>query len=468
MSSLQKNLKYLRPPAVAGSFYPAEPSRLDSLINRLLKEAPPSPTEGRLKILIVPHAGIEYSGAVAAAGFKQIERKDYTRVILLGASHYSGFDFAAVFDQGAWQTPLGKVKVDEGLAGRMMDPENKILAVPEVHAEEHSLELELIFLQKVLTDFEIVPILLGQVFEETLKALSRKIAENLDEETLLLVSSDLSHYPTYEIAEKVDQETIAAILTGDAKTFTSIVSKDLSAGLVTRACGYQAIEVGLRIVQRLDLEGKEIKYENSGGVTGDKKQVVGYGALAFYSKDGKELDSQAQAEALKIARETLKFHLSGLPIAPLSPKSPLLHEPLGAFVTLKENGELRGCIGEFEPREPLYEVIQKMAIAAATEDPRFPKVMKDELPEIKIEISVMTPRQKIDDWRKIRPGVDGVVIQCGRRAGTFLPQVAIETGWSLEEFLSQLCCQKAGLPANCYKSPEVNLYTFQVQILEEE
>ncbi len=183
-------------------------------------------------------------------------------------------------------------------------------------------------------------------------------------------------------------------------------------------------------------------------------------------------DKEATKEALTIARQTLKEHLSGLPlprrISPAGGEGGPLSQPLGAFVTLTKNGQLRGCIGEFEPREPLWQVIEKMAIAAATEDPRFPKVLPEELPDIKIEISVMTPPKKISDWRKIELGKDGVIVRCGERAGTFLPQVATETGWSLEEFLSQLCYQKAGLPPNSYRNPAVSLYTFEVQILEEE
>ncbi len=450
-----------RRPAVAGSFYPAEQRELSNFIDDFLKKAPLL-AKGNLKILLVPHAGMEYSGPVAAAGFKQIQGQNYSKVIILGASHQVSFDYAAVYDRGSWETPLGEVSINQDLAQKILDPKSGIMAETKVHAEEHSLEIELPFLQKTLAGFQIVPILLGQVREETLTALTKKIAENLDEQTLLIVSSDLSHYPSAEIAEKTDKETLKAILTGKEKVFNQTlekISQEGYPGLVTSACGAEAIRVALKVAETLNLrEIKEIKYQNSGDVTADKSRVVGYGAVGFW---------ESQNEALAIARQTLEDHLSGRPSPSFSPLSPQLLQPLGAFVTLTKNGELRGCIGEFEPKEPLYKVIQKMAVAAATEDPRFPKVMKDELPEIKIEISIMTPRQKIDDWRKIRLGVDGVVIQYGGRSGTFLPQVATETGWSLEEFLSQLCSQKAGLPPHSYKSPEVSLYIFQVQIFKE-
>jgi len=179
------------------------------------------------------------------------------------------------------------------------------------------------------------------------------------------------------------------------------------------------------------------------------------------------LSVSAQSEALKIARKTLGKYLTGGKIPVYHPRNPQLSQLLGCFVTLRNNHQLRGCIGLFEPKEPLYKVIQKMAIAAATQDPRFPPVTADELKEIKIEISVMSPKKKIDNWQGIKLGKQGVMIQKGPHAGTFLPQVATETGWSLEEFLSQLCTQKAGLPADAYKDPSVNLYTFEAQVFEE-
>jgi hypothetical protein len=462
----------VRTPAVAVSFYPAEPKALRARINQLLEPAPAVEKKGKLQILIVPHAGLEYSGSVAAAGFKQLEGQTIGTIILLGASHRAFFEGVAVFNQGAWETPLGKVSIDEELAEKLVSPDKGIFGNPLSHQEEHSLEVELPFLQIVLPKAQIVPILIGQAEETALAHLAQRISQNLDELTLLLISSDLSHYPPYEIAQKVDKKTIQAIVSGKAENLLQSLAQIESEhypGLDTCACGYQAILVALQVTEKLkNIEFEEIKYANSGEVTGEKNQVVGYAAIAGRRQNGLSLlDESAQEEALALARQTLEAHLSGRPLSHSSLQSPLLSQPFGAFVTLKRERELRGCIGEFEPKEPLWEVIQKMAIAAATEDPRFPKVTAEELPDIKIEITVMTPRKKIDNWEKIRLGVDGVVVQYGNQAGTFLPQVATETGWSLEEFLSQLCSQKAGLPPHCYKNPAVNLYTFGVQILEE-
>lgn len=464
----------IRLPAVAGSFYPADPAELRRIIDGFLQEAQPATVEGKLKILIVPHAGLEYSGRTAAAGFKQIEGGTYSKVIILGASHRVWFDYAAVFDKGQWETPLGKVDINEELAERIID-DNKIVVDLKPHKEEHSLEVELVFLQRVLKDFKIVPILLGQVSEDVLDSLAQKISQNFDENTLLVISSDLSHYPDWQTANKVDGETIRAIVSGNEKIFAETIKKLMSEnyrGLETCACGEEAIRVALKVARKLSLTNiGKIRYENSGDLTGDKSRVVGYGAIGVWDtqKTAKSyLDEETKKEALQIVRKTLQEYLTNGKIPQIVPKSRVLQEPLGAFVTLRKNHELRGCIGRFEPNESLFKVIQEMAIAAAADDPRFSPVTRDELKEVTIEISVMTPKRKINDWSEIVLGKHGVVIQQGARSGTFLPQVATETGWSKEEFLSQLCSQKAGLPANCYLDPEVNLYVFEAQVFEEE
>jgi len=467
-------IQSIRPPAVAGTFYPDDKNELDKILTGLINQSEKITTDGKLRILIVPHAGIQYSGPTAAAGFKQIENLNYRRVIILGASHRAWFNHAAVFANGAWETPLGKVEIDENLAANLIN-ESNIIEDNSPHQEEHSLEVELIFLQKVLKDFKIVPILVSQTDENLINDLAQKIAHNFDGQTLLVISTDLSHYPPYEVAKKVDNQTIEAILSGEPKKFAQTIQNLEQAGypnLQTACCGLEAVKVGLKVGQLLKVNWQKIKYENSGDTAGEKSQVVGYAAVGGFSKnlpaDADYLDENAQKEALEIARKTLEEYLTSGKIPEISPKNPSLLENLGAFVTLRKHGELRGCIGEFEPKEPLYKVIQRMAAAAATEDPRFPPVSASELKDIKIEISVITPKRKISDWKEIELGKHGVVVQKGFHSGTFLPQVATETGWSLEEFLSQLCWQKAGLPADCYKDPSVNLYVFEAQVFEED
>jgi len=366
------------------------------------------------------------------------------------------------------------VEIDQDLAASLIN-ENNIIDDNSPHQEEHSLEVELIFLQKVLKDFKIVPILVSQTDENLINDLAQKIAQNFTEQTLLVISTDLSHYPPYQIAKEVDNQTVESILSGDEEKFSQTIQNLENAGypnLQTACCGHEAVKIGLKVGQLLKVNWQKIKYENSGDTAGEKYQVVGYAAIGGFSKNlpaaVNYLDENAQKEALEIARKTLEEYLTSGKIPEISPKNPSLLENLGAFVTLRKHGELRGCIGEFEPKEPLYKVIQRMAVAAATEDPRFPPVSASEFRDIKIEISVMTPKRKISDWREIELGKHGVVVQKGFHSGTFLPQVATETGWSLEEFLSQLCWQKAGLPADCYKDPSTNLYVFEAQVFEED
>jgi len=467
----------IRKPAVAGSFYPANKQQLTSQLNNFFQQVKVVPSAGKLKILIVPHAGIVFSGQTAAWGFKQIENKNYQKIILLGASHTAWFNHAAVFNQGVWETPLGRVAVDEKTAEKIIDKSKNIVIDLNPHWQEHDLEVEVIFLQKVLRNFKIVPILISNPNDQLVDSLADNIQKVLDDKTLLVVSSDLSHYPSWSVANEVDNQTIQSILSGKEKSFEqtiqSLETKNYP-GLETAACGYQAIRIALKIGEQLNLKWEKLKYENSGDVElyGDKDRVVGYGAVAGFennsTKDETYLDNNAKKEALTIARQTLKQFLESNKIPTIIPESQFLKQPLGAFVTLRNGDQLRGCIGEFEPKEPLYKVIQTMAIAAATDDPRFHPVTASELPKINIEISVMTPKKEIDDWKKIRLGKHGVVIQQGWHGGTFLPQVAQETGWTLEEFLSALCTEKAGLPSDCYRDPQTKIYVFEAQVFEED
>jgi AmmeMemoRadiSam system protein B/AmmeMemoRadiSam system protein A len=468
--------KSIRKSAVAGSFYPADKQELSDQLDVFFKKTKIAEVLGKPRILIVPHAGIIYSGQVAAWGFKQIEGKDYSRIILLGGSHQAWFNHAAIDNEGLWQTPLGQVKIDEDFANSIIDKKDNIIADKNPFANEHSLEMELIFLQKVLKNFTIVPVLVSNPSEQLIASLAEKINRLVDDQTLLVISSDLSHYPPYESANQADEEIINSILSGNQETFDKTVkmveSKNYP-GLETAACGREAIKVALKTAELLKIKNfKKIQYENSGSISGDKSRVVGYvSIIASGDKlptSSNLLDEEAQKEALEIARQTLDDFLNNKIIPNISPRSQNLLQPLGAFVTLRNKKQLRGCIGEFEPTDRLYKVVQKMVLAAATKDMRFMPIEKSELKDIKIEISVMTPKRKINDWQQIQLGKHGVVVQKGLNAGTFLPQVASETSWSKKEFLSHLCSEKAGLPSNCYQDPNVNLYIFEAQVFEEE
>jgi MEMO1 family protein len=465
----------IRSPAVAGSFYPSDPKKLDSDLTSLLDKSTEITISGKPRILIVPHAGISYSGEVAASGFKQLEGMNNLRVIILGASHTNQYNYSAVDNSDYWQTPQGKVEVDNDFVATLVNGVS-IRADKNPHVKEHSLEMEIIFLQKVLKNFKIVPILLGQTSDELQNALAHKLAYNFDDNTILIISTDLSHYPNWKDANTSDNLLVDSILLNNVDLFEQTLA-DITArkfpNEITAACGQDAIKVALKMAGILGIINfQKIKYENSGDVTGDKSRVVGYASLIGVSESimysSPAFNKNIQKEALEIARNTLDSYLSTGKIPDIKSQSTVLQEPLGVFTTLTKNGLLRGCIGEFEPTKPLYKVIKSTTVSSATEDKRFLPVTTDELKDIKIEISVMTPRRKVTDWKNIKLGTEGVVIQRGVSGGTFLPQVASDNNWDLEKFLSELCSQKAGLEKNCYKDPTANIYSFEVTNFAEE
>lgn len=472
---------------MAGVFYPGAKRILEEKIDDFLKNTSEVKEKGHLRILIVPHAGYDYSGQVAAFGFKQIQGRDYKKIVLLGGSHQAFFEGAAVDENSYWETPLGKVEVDKGLAKKIVDFHPKIYFSSKVHAQEHSLEVELPFLQRTLSDFKIVPVLLGEINSKLLGILADALARNIDGEVLIIVSTDFSHYPPYEIANAVDKKTIDSILSGEVENFSATIVAQMKKGhpnLATCACGHEAVKVGMIVAYKLEISGiRLLKYANSGDLpVGDRTRVVGYAAIGFYGRSNIKyqkskgqnrgqkylLDEKARKEVLKIAKETLESYLKDRTVPKIEVENEVLNQKLGAFVTLRKNGQLRGCIGRFEPDQPLWEVVQKMAIAAATEDLRFPQVGLRELKDIKIEISVLSPRRKIADWREIELGKHGVYIQKGTRSGVFLPQVATENNWDLDTFMGMLCAQKAGLDWDCWKKGKVDIYVFTAQVFEEE
>jgi AmmeMemoRadiSam system protein B/AmmeMemoRadiSam system protein A len=473
----------VRQPVVAGTFYPGTKEELEAQIETFFQNVPEEKEEKALKILIVPHAGYEYSGQVAAFGFKQTQGKDYKKVILIGGSHQAFFEGAVIDESDDWETPLGKVGVDTDLAEKIIKESQNISFSSSVHAQEHSLEVELPFLQKTLSGFKIVPILLGETSGEFPEILAGFLAENISEETLIVVSTDLSHYPPYNVANEVDRKTVDSILSGELDNFSATISAQMEKGypsLVTCACGHEAVKVGMVLAEKLRISDiRLLKYANSGDVSGDMSRVVGYAAIGFYQEKSKVksqkskgqedlLDEKAQKEALEIARETLESYLKDGKTLKVEVENEVLNQKLGAFVTLRKNGQLRGCIGRFEPNESLWQVIQKMAISAAAEDLRFPPVTLGELKNIEIEISVLSPRRKIHDWHEIELGKHGVYVQKGMQGGVFLPQVATENNWDLETFMGTLCTQKAGLPWDCWKQEDVDLFIFTAQVFEKE
>jgi len=462
----------IRKPAVSGQFYPEEKDELDNRLALLFENSNYIENNDKTRILIVPHAGLEYSGEVAASGFKQIEGKHYSKVFILGSNHNMVHNHIAVYKSGQWVTPLGSVNVDEEAANFLISEKYKILDDPSSHEKEHSLELELIFLQKALKDFKIIPILLSQPTNEQVEILAERISLLTDDETLIVVSTDLSHYPNWETANIVDNQTINSILKGNVNAFEEQIEDIKSSTypeLSTSVCGYEALKVALRIAEILGISNfQKLMYQNSGDVTGNLERVVGYASIIGLADTlpEKTLDEKAKKEALQIAKNTLYSFINSQETPKISTNTLSLMQPLGAFVTLEKDDQLRGCMGQFDPSDPLYKVIQDQTIISATKDPRFTPVTKEELADISIEISVLSPRKEMANWKDIQPGKHGVIIRKGINSGTFLPQVALDNNWELEKFLTELCVQKANLPENCYQDPTVSLFVFEAEVFE--
>jgi AmmeMemoRadiSam system protein B/AmmeMemoRadiSam system protein A len=456
----------IRPPAVAGSFYPADKEELSKKIKGFLENIRiRDGGEARTpKIILVPHAGYEYSGAVAAHGYKLLEGKAIKTVIILGSSH--NYPIAGIVADGSdsWETPLDKVNLDKELIGKLDIPVDSIPFEPE-----HSLEVQLPFLQKVLGgDFKIVPILVGDMSETERKNYASQIANNLDENTIVVISSDMSHYPNYGDANKYDQEVINSILTSEVDKFTDKLAELIKKNVPNAAtfmCAAPATELGMMIAKVINAHNVQLlKYANSGDVTGDRSRVVGYSAMAFFK------NVSEKNVFLSMAREAAESFVKNSKFPDFSGwenKEKLLRQKAGVFVTLRNKGNLRGCIGLVESNQPLYETIPQMAAAAARDDHRFSPVTVGELPEIEYEVSILSPMKKIENIEEIKLGVHGVKVQNGTRTGVFLPQVAQESSWSLKEFMSHLCQDKAGLPTDCWKDASTEIYIFTAQVFSE-
>ncbi|MFA5159654.1 MAG: AmmeMemoRadiSam system protein B [Candidatus Omnitrophota bacterium] len=494
MPGEQKETKsgIVRKAAVAGEFYPRDKVPLEKYVDALLRQADPPKIKEPIRAIMVPHAGYVYSGPVAAYAYKELEGRNFKTVILMANSHTEWFNGISVYKKGSFETPLGIVSIDEEKTSKLLTLSSKILDRPRTHEEEHALEVQLPFLQRVLKDFKIVPLLFGSDEPELSKVLADALKKIVDDKTLIVASTDMSHYPSYDDATSTDRETLQAIHTGQLDTLDAMLKQHVEKGIPnaeTFLCGVSGVRTVLRLSQTLGPTVPVfLKYENSGdSPAGDKNRVVGYGAVAFVAQqsttpnasppaavekksatDEEGMTPQEKKELLGIARSTVESYVQTKKIPAFSPASPALRRPRGVFVTLKETGQLRGCIGRFDSSGPLYLIVQQMAISAALQDPRFTPVSADELGQLEYEISVLSPLKKVKTADEIKLGKHGVQVSKGLYHGVFLPQVATETGWSKEKFLSELCSQKAGLPENCWKDPGVDLQVFTADVFSEE
>lgn len=459
--------KDVRKAAVAGMWYPSNRADLEKQVDNFLGKAEKVKTEGRIIGLVSPHAGYMFSGQVAAFAYKQIEGLSFETVILLGSSHRFPLPSVSLYPEGAYETPLGRVPVDSSLAKNLIKGTGAIKFYPRTHLREHSLEAQIPFLQRVLKDFKILPLLIGTPSFKDYEMLSEVLWENIQGKNVLVIaSSDLSHFHPYQAASRMDRTALSLIEKGEAK----LLFQGLGRGRV-EMCGKGAVITLLLLAEKLGAKKiKVLKYANSGDVSRDKSRVVGYGAVAIYKEEemeqAKELSEKAKKILLEIARNSIEAQLKSEELPPVIPQEPLLREKRGAFVTLTKNGQLRGCIGRFEPELPLYQIVSRMAVAAATADPRFPALREEELKDIKIEISALTPLKRTRETKEIKVGTHGIYIVKEINRGVLLPQVATEHRWDRTTFLEQTC-GKAGLPPNAWKDEETKIYIFSAEVFHE-
>jgi AmmeMemoRadiSam system protein B/AmmeMemoRadiSam system protein A len=460
----------IRPPEFAGTFYPADRDELARTVTELL--AAVTPVDGAPIALVVPHAGYAFSGPVAAAGFAQLANGNYDTAVIIAADHQAPIsDPIAVWPDGAFETPLGSVPVEAALAQALIAADPRIKADRTAHQGEHPIEVELPFLQETCPKCSIVPILMGADDDETVQALAGALLKALPgRKAVVIASSDLSHYPAYSEAIAVDGTTLSAIETGDPQMLHAAVTQSMSRNmpqLATCACGEAAIRVAMEVARGLGADTTTIlQYANSGDAPqGDKDQVVGYGAVMFSHYEPPRLSREQQESLLAIARSAIADHLRGGSTPAPEPVDTALQRRSGAFVTLKQNGELRGCIGHMAADAPLDQTVREMAVAAAFSDPRFPALTLEELDQTRLEISVLSPLHRITDTAQIQVGLHGLMLFAGEQQGVLLPQVPVEQGWDRDQFLENLC-SKAGLMAGCWRQGAA-LYTFTAEVFGE-
>ena len=501
MRSSATSAPYDRPWAVAGTFYPASAAQLQTQVDRMLDDAPDVPLTGALAGVVTPHAGYVYSGGVAAAALKHLRGRSYDTVVLVGPSHHFSFDGVAVHGRGTFRTPLGSVPVDEDMCAALIAASPHIDDNTDIHAPEHGLEVQLPFLQRLLTDFRIAPIVMADFSDANCSLLADALTRAVEgRNALVLTTTDLAHYPGYEDATASDTAMVEAMESFDPDEVRARSDAYLSRSirnLRTAMCGLGPVVSGIRHAQQTGATGlQSLMYANSGDVEGGQRdQVVGYVAAAFVdagreetvelgaaersrpapvqplAQDG-DVPANAQRAMLHVARDAMTRHIHGRDAASIEAYSftddLVAHfaDRRGVFVTLKGGGSLRGCIGVIVTSERLSETIPRMAIAAATEDPRFPTVTAEEAPLLEVEISVLTRPRRVTDLETIEVGRRGLIVRQGQKQGLLLPQVATEQAWNRRQFLAYTCL-KAGLDPRAFEDPATTIETFTAHAFSE-
>jgi AmmeMemoRadiSam system protein B/AmmeMemoRadiSam system protein A len=476
----------IRLPVVAGRFYPASVSALKQAVRKFMDDAVPVQVKNPLAI-VVPHAGYIFSGQIAADGFRQAADHPYDVVVILGTNHTSGsFRKISVYPGDGFSTPLGTTMIDKEAVEALLAADPDCVPDKSLHQQEHSIEVQLPFIQILFPDARIVPAVIGAPDIGLCRRFGEALAGVLKHRRALIVASaDLSHYPHADAAEEVDAKTLAAMEKLNPALLQKVTQAQMNRGipnLHTCACGEAAIMAAMSAAKAMGATGgKVIRYAHSGNVQiGERDRVVGYGAVVYHADPvsasanesgppaaaaGAPLTDADKRALLTLVRETITRKLSRQTVPMAQGLSSEAQQKRGVFVTLKKRGDLRGCIGRMIPDKPLHELVGAVALQSALEDPRFKPVTLPELKDLEIEISVLTPMTPVPSADHIVVGRDGVLIRKGGRSAVFLPQVAPEQGWGRDEMLEHLC-RKAGLLPGSWKEGS-ELLTFQAIVFSE-
>ena len=466
----------IRKPAAAGKFYDSDPEKLRKAVRSYMR--PAGGAKEKILGVLVPHAGYVFSGATAGAAFASLKGADIDTAVVIGTGHTEAVRGAAIMSGGFFETPLGRLEIDGDLARALLAPPGPFKDLPSAHAGEHSVEVELPFLQE-LGIKKFLPVTANSSEIKVLEEAGRRLGAALrGRKAVICVSSDLSHYPPADLAERSDPALLLAYRTafrnGDMAYFAlanELLLEKAAGKMDTAACGFAAMVLGAAACAELGADDfRLLEYTHSGKISGDASGVVGYAAGLFTGggeRPAGELDPKLKKELLALARSSIESKLKKIP-APSTEllPAPELNQPAAVFVTLNKGGALRGCIGTMTPRQLLADAVVYFAEAAAFSDTRFAPVSAGELRDIKMEISVLSPLRRVESWTAVEQGKHGVYVRKGRLSGTYLPQVWEHFG-SREEFLTSLCLEKAGLPAGAWKEKSTELFVYSVDSFEE-
>ena len=431
----------IRKPAVAGQFYPASSDQLKSMIEQLVDD---KAAKEDVIGLVSPHAGYIYSGAVAGATISKIKFKD--TFIIMGPNHTGTGKPFSIMTNGAWKTPLGEVEIDSELGKQILATSRHLEEDHIAHQYEHSIEVQLPFLQHFKKDIRFVPILFAHSTAATYKEIGREIAQavrDLNQEVVIIASSDMTHYESQESAQRKDNQAIEAILDlNEDELLKRVAELDIS------MCGYAPTVSLISAARELGATGAElVRYQTSGDTTGDYSSVVGYAGIII----------SRMSPLVRLAKKAVETHVKeGKTLKPAK-LTPEMKKKAGVFVSIHKFDELRGCIGTFEPtRKNVAEEIIVNAISSATRDPRFPPVAPDELDHLDYSVDVLTTPKPVASKDQLDPRKYGVIVEAGFRRGLLLPDLE---GVDTVDYQIDICRQKAGIAPD----EPIKLYRFEVK-----